>query len=302
MRAVLALAAGAAFSLVVGGSTAGAVGTTIGQTAPSPGSVSGCGGSGVWVSSTDSAGTAYSTTAGVITSWTIAPVAPNLGQTTLKVMHPGTPGVYTVAGTGTPHLLSGATATNTFPERIPVAAGDRLGFYVWSGFPSVSSCTFATVDASDTVRSAVLAPSDPNPGVGTVISTGPPAPNRRLNVSAVVEPDADVDGYGDVSQDACPSRADRQVECVPPDTTAKAPRRVSTSGAKAKVKVKLSATEAGSTFVCTVDRKVRACSAPRLTLRLKVGKHKISVVAVDPAGNTDPTPAVAVVKVTRERA
>lgn len=301
MKPALVVAAGAALSLVVGGSTAGAAGTTIGQTAPSPAAVQGCGGAGVWVSSTDSAGTAYSTTAGVITSWSIAPVAPNLGQTTLKVMHPGVPGVYTVAGTGTPHLLSGATATNTFQERIPVAAGDRLGFYVWAGLPSVSSCAFTTVDPADTVRSAVLAPSDPNPPVGTVITTGAPLTNRRLNVSAVVEPDADGDGYGDVSQDACPSRADRQTECVPPDTKLKGPRKVLTSASKAKVTLKLGSSEAGSTFQCTVDGKAKACTGPRLKLRLKPGKHKVRVTAVDAAGNLDPTPAALRIKVVLSR-
>ena len=40
----------------------------------------------------------------------------------------------------------------------------------------------------------------------------------RLNVSATVEPDADGDGYGDVTQDTCPSRATSQGDCQPPNT------------------------------------------------------------------------------------
>ena len=50
--------------------------------------------------------------------------------------------------------------------------------------------------------------------------------------------------------------------------------------------------EAGSTFLCKLDRKrTRRCTSPFTTKRLTLGRHTLKVFAVDSSGNRDPSPA-----------
>jgi hypothetical protein len=114
------------------------------------------------------------------------------------------------------------------------------------------------------------------------------ATGERLNLSAVVEPDADHDGFGDVSQDACPQSAATQTACPAPDTKVKKkPKKAST---QPKPKITFSSTIAGSTFTCTVDKKAaKPCTSP-FKKTFKPGKHKVVITAVSPFGVLDPTP------------
>jgi hypothetical protein len=50
--------------------------------------------------------------------------------------------------------------------------------------------------------------------------------------------------------------------------------------------------EADVTFVCRIDAGFLRVCGKRLARRFRVGKHVISVRALDPAGNVDRTPAV----------
>ena len=48
---------------------------------------------------------------------------------------------------------------------------------------------------------------------------------------------------------------------------------------------------AGSKFECKIDsKKFKPCSSPLKLKKLKYGKHKIQIRAIDAAGNVDPTP------------
>lgn len=54
------------------------------------------------------------------------------------------------------------------------------------------------------------------------------------------------------------------------------------------------ASEPGSTFLCALDRRpFKPCGSSRTFRKPIPGRHKLRVVAVDAAGNADPTPAVA---------
>jgi hypothetical protein len=71
---------------------------------------------------------------------------------------------------------------------------------------------------------------------------------------------------------------------------------VRTKAAKAKIKARFSS-EPGARFECKLDRRpYAACSSPK-TLKLKVGTHVFRVRAFDAAGNVDPSPAKAVIRV-----
>lgn len=76
--------------------------------------------------------------------------------------------------------------------------------------------------------------------------------------------------------------------------------KVRSLGARAKVKARFTS-ESGARFECKIDRRpYGACKSPK-TLRLKVGRHVFRVRAVDAAGNIDPSPAKAVVRVKLSR-
>lgn len=70
-------------------------------------------------------------------------------------------------------------------------------------------------------------------------------------------------------------------------------KRPKKSTTKRKATIAFISTDPGSTFQCKVDKKAWApCSSPLKLKKLKVGKHKVQVQAVDPVGNVDATPAV----------
>jgi len=76
------------------------------------------------------------------------------------------------------------------------------------------------------------------------------------------------------------------------------PKTVKTSKQKAKVKFTFSATTAGASFRCKIDKGAYApCTSPK-RFKVKIGKHKFSVKAVKD-GVADPTPATFEFKVVK---
>lgn len=65
-----------------------------------------------------------------------------------------------------------------------------------------------------------------------------------------------------------------------------------------RVTIRFQANEAGSTFLCRLDKKpFKPCASPRSYGHLSFGGHRFLVKAVDPAGNFDGSPAVVSFKV-----
>lgn len=91
------------------------------------------------------------------------------------------------------------------------------------------------------------------------------------------------------------------VDLTAPNTRLKGPKRVE-QGRKARFRFKSS--EPGSSFLCKLDKKkFKPCSSPRKVRTGKLGtdrRHRFKVVAVDAAGNVDPTPAKRRFKVKEE--
>jgi hypothetical protein len=67
---------------------------------------------------------------------------------------------------------------------------------------------------------------------------------------------------------------------------------VKTAKKKAKVSFGFDASEPGATFRCSLDGASFTPCPAALSLKVKVGKHVLQVVAVDAVGNTQPKPAV----------
>jgi hypothetical protein len=62
---------------------------------------------------------------------------------------------------------------------------------------------------------------------------------------------------------------------------------------RGKARFNFSSNEAGSTFLCKIDKKAfGSCSSPKKYKKLKAGKHKFRVKARDSAGNLDASPAI----------
>ena len=144
---------------------------------------------------------------------------------------------------------------------------------------------------------AAAAPFDP--AVTTDFAGGNPQASKRVNISAVLEPDVDGDQYGDVSQDLCPQSKLTQAACPAPNTkVTKKPKKRSPSR---KARIKFTSTVAGSTFTCAVDGKAaKPCTSP-YKKRFKVGKHTVVITATSPVGIVDPTPTTVKFKVTKPR-
>jgi hypothetical protein len=90
--------------------------------------------------------------------------------------------------------------------------------------------------------------------------------------------------------DPAPSFAGVEIkaENTPPNTKLK-----SAKVKKRKATFRFSSNEAGSTFLCKLDKKKFAkCRSPRTYKNLKPGKHKFQVKARDKEGNVDPSPVV----------
>jgi RTX calcium-binding nonapeptide repeat (4 copies) len=114
----------------------------------------------------------------------------------LQVMRPTGGGTFIEAGR-TPEIIGGAGPAATIDARLPVKAGDRLGL------ATGDAVIGAMAAMGDDERLKMITPS-----LGTYVS------GYRLLVQADVEPDADLDEYGDITQDECPGDSTRHAGCT----------------------------------------------------------------------------------------
>jgi hypothetical protein len=212
----------------------------------------------------------------------------------MRVFRPTTdPEKFTVVADGGPlHTFAPGTGLQTFPTRVPVHAGDRIGINATAGTCASAGTPGNTIRYRNSSTVPVTAP-----GSTAVFPVGPVF--VTLDIAARWEPDADGDGYGDETQDGCPQLAQTQGTCIPDTTIAKKPK----NGAHgATSKVKFASTLSGSTFICQLDKsKAKKCTSPAKYRCLKPGKHRFSVYAVNQLGQPDPTPAQVKFKVSPKR-
>ena len=137
---------------------------------------------------------------GIITAWSWRTGADSPGSGKLLVLKPTAPPSYTVVAKSAQQTFSGVNQVNTFPTRIPVSAGDLIGFRTGGamrcGFTSAAGDMFG-----------IGAANSPEPEPGSAVQFPSVVNGFRVPVSAVVEPDVDGDGLGDESQDNCPGSA-----------------------------------------------------------------------------------------------
>jgi hypothetical protein len=220
-------------------------------------------------------------TKGVLTSWSNRANA-TPGSARLVVVGPSAiAGHRTVLGTSALQPVTVSTL-NTFPTRIPVAAGSAIAIQTTAPGMSCGQITAA----GDTFSGAV-APYDP--ATNTDLPNTSTQGGVRINVSAVLEPDDDNDGFGDITQDACPQSAQTQAACPVPDTQIK--KRPARNGHSRFVKIKFTSTVPGSTFTCSIDgKRFKPCLSP-FAKRLGFGHHKVKILATSAVGIVEARPA-----------
>jgi hypothetical protein len=182
--------------------------TVLGQSPPLAGSLANCGNvDGAVAQLAVSTGPSYVVPAGggVITSWRSGGFD---GDRDLAFR------VYTGNPLGTSFTPVAESPTETFPLgmspsfpiRIPVSGGEMLGLHIPVG-SAVNGCVYVGAGAGNKASLA-----DAVMPVGQT-ETHTMAFDWRVNVSAVLEADADHDGFGDETQDACPTDSATQGAC-----------------------------------------------------------------------------------------
>jgi hypothetical protein len=140
--------------------------------------------------------------AGVATQWTVRSGSTDTFDERLKVLRtvPDSDTVQVIADTPLEPINKDS---GSFPIRVPVQAGDRFGV---SGQGALA-CN--TGNEGDVVGATHL---NVAPGQSERFSR---LSGYQLALSVRVEPDADGDGYGDETQDGCPTLSAFQVPCPP---------------------------------------------------------------------------------------
>ena len=138
---------------------------------------------------------------GVITRWDYqADASPSdVPQLKFKVGRLVSGATYSIVGES--GVVSPVPGTlNHFAARIPVRAGDLIGFYtVTPGGCDKANASFTELTAFGEVASGAQADFEPD--------------TFEMDVAASVEPDADHDGFGDETQDQCATNGATQGPC-----------------------------------------------------------------------------------------
>jgi hypothetical protein len=142
--------------------------------------------------------------AGVVTRWRVNSTFPEPSPVRMAVFRLVAPGRFLVVGESREEVA--APGQSTFTARIPVEAGDRFG-EVSAGGNYLACITGSPEDHTWSLNGIVA-------GFGSTYQFAA-GTEVRIPIAAVIEPDADGDGYGDETQDSCPQSAAHQVPCPP---------------------------------------------------------------------------------------
>ena len=148
---------------------------------------------------------------GVITSWSFQAAADGSMGKMIVFRPTAAPDQFIVVGKTDPQTFT--AAVQTFATRISVQAGDLLGMRMTAPSPDGAQCLLSTPSVGDQIRFNIDTPEPPDGSTQTLNNN---LSNLRILVAAAVEADADNDGFGDETQDQCPTDASTQGTCPVP--------------------------------------------------------------------------------------
>lgn len=187
---------------------------------------------------------------------------------------------FTADGTPAGHVTSVAT-------RIPISAGDQLGWVL----PGDALGNVYEMYNDGTSQCAFTGPTHLVGNSGDYSTVG--CNNMVMILAGSVEADADGDGYGDETQDMCPTDASTQGPCplAPPQVDDVRPRTTITAKPAKRTKSRKASlafsADEPAVFECSLDGAAfTGCSSPKKYRRLSRGRHRFDVRAIDAAGNT----------------
>lgn len=260
--------------LAIAASSAGATTVTIGETLAA-GSVQPTSPNETFLQKATSSSTpSYTVPPGTwtVTSWSIMSGTNGTAQDALvklRILRPESTFYRVVGESALETVVRSAGGTlRTFNTSIPVEPGDLLGIAT-----GATTGNLAPEYPSGHSGDVVWEVGPPSPAVGQTIGPGGDYPSPFVFSSPTI-----------VNASATLYRDDE-----PPDTTI-------TGGpgkklAKGKAKFEFTSSEANSTFECRFDLGDFAlCTSPK-KYKVKPGKHKFEVEAIDAVGHVDPTPA-----------
>jgi hypothetical protein len=216
----------------------------------------------------------------------------------LRVIRAALGGVGTgVSSSATRTIPASGLETFSFATRQRIESGDQVALDIEP--PNNELLIVATAVSGPTFDRW-----QPVLGDGEARGADDPGQEGEVTLNADVEADIDGDGFGDETQDDCPTAPGSRHGCetVPPETTiVKGPKgKLKTRKRKKKVRFKFVSSEPGSKFRCVVDDGLaEACHSP-IKHRFRRGRHGFEVQAIDSAGNADPTPATLAFKLKRK--
>jgi hypothetical protein len=245
----------------------------------------------------EAAGGARAAIDGVIVGWRVKSGGANVHQAIgLQVVH-GTEG----GAAGPRETLPAAPGEYSYAARVPVSAGDEIGldeFEVDRGGPIV----LRGPPIAGAVVDVWIPPLDPGDSPALTAQHD----EYELMMNATIEPDADHDGFGDETQDLCPTLAGPgacPVAAPKPAAPIQRPDTAITKGPSGEIHARnvtfaFRSDPAGATFECKFDKRAfKQCGSPRKFKHLGLGQHKFQVRALNAAG-TDPIPATRSFKIT----
>lgn len=205
---------------------------------------------------------------GILTQWGTALPAGYDATLRLKIVQAtGTPGQWSVVRQSDP--VAAIAGANSYATRIAIAAGERIAVYsaTYNGY-----CTSGVAAA----EGSGMQKFGPDTAVGGTFTVNSTTSASHLALFAVIEPDADGDGYGDQTQDACSLRADMQTPCPAVKITG-VKRIVNRTSLKLAVM-----TDAAASLVATASvrlparngRRARTVKFKRLVTNVEAGRAK----------------------------
>jgi len=183
--------------------------TTLGQLRQPPAGIADCDPGKVYVQRTSTGSIRYSVPAGggVISSWAVRPGLNANQAGSFKVLRDNGDNSFTVLATTAAQNLNSQENVDSFPVRIPVQGGEFIAYSPTA--QADQQCIIDNTGAGNDTWSGTSAAA-----VGATFPVANEYPGRSLNLQASLEPDADRDGFGDETQDRCPTQAATSGQCA----------------------------------------------------------------------------------------